>query len=308
MASPVRVITWLLPERRRLAGQPLSARVARALAMADQTPLAIGGEMAQLQRHFTLQPDPGPNAWPMAALARQFDSGDAAGAQWLRADFAHVRPDINGVRLMACGSLGLRADEAETLLQALQPLFDSDIALLAGTPQRWYLKLPAGLPVPAFSTPEQALGDDLLAHLPDGPDARRWRSLLNEVQIVLHQHPLNAARAAAGQMTLNSLWFWGAGILPAQVQSHAGVIETDAVELQALAAAADGHADASHRLVDVRDARDLPRLEREHLLPALDALASGRLHRCDLDFADGTGFTLQPRQRWRFWRRPLAAL
>lgn len=298
----------LLPERRRLAGQSLSARLASALAMAEQTPLAAGGEMAQIQRHFTLQPDPGPNAWPMAALTRQFDCGDAAGAQWLHADFAHVRPDINGVRLMACGSLGLRADEADTLLQALQPLFDSDIELLAGTPQRWYLKLPVGLPVPAFSTPDQALGDDLLTHLPDGPDARRWRGLLNEVQIVLHQHPLNAARAVAGQMSCNSLWFWGAGSLPKQVQSHAGVIETDAVDLQALAAAADGQADASHRLVDVRDARDLLRLEREHLLPALAALASGRLQRCDLDFADGTGFTLRPRQRWRFWRRPLVTL
>ena len=41
------------------------------------------------------------------------------------------------------------------------------------------------------------------------------RMLLNEVQVLLHQHPLNAARQTRGLPPVNSVWFWGAGRLPA---------------------------------------------------------------------------------------------
>lgn len=38
-----------------------------------------------------------------------------------------------------------------------------------------------------------------------------FRRLANEVQMLLHTHPVNAARAAAGEATLNGLWLWGNG-------------------------------------------------------------------------------------------------
>jgi hypothetical protein len=44
-----------------------------------------------------------------------------------------------------------------------------------------------------------------------------FRRLANEVQMLLHTHPVNAARTAAGQATLNGLWLWGNGEpLPAE--------------------------------------------------------------------------------------------
>ena len=64
--------------------------------------LKDAGEQAQLLRYF----EPIPSGWPMAALQRQADSGDACGFRWLRADPVHVRPDISGARLMAWGNLG----------------------------------------------------------------------------------------------------------------------------------------------------------------------------------------------------------
>ncbi|MPN46698.1 hypothetical protein SDC9_194295 [bioreactor metagenome] len=40
----------------------------------------------------------------------------------------------------------------------------------------------------------------------------RW---LNEVQMFLHGHPVNARRQAEGKPAINSLWLWGGGTLPA---------------------------------------------------------------------------------------------
>jgi hypothetical protein len=65
--------TLLLPARSRFAGQPLPAAFAKALAQADRQGGGVG-EREQLRRHFQLIPD----HWPIAALTRQLDAGDAA--------------------------------------------------------------------------------------------------------------------------------------------------------------------------------------------------------------------------------------
>lgn len=312
--------TLLLPARFRLAGQPLSSASARALGRADASGVGEAGERAQLLRHFDLLP----RGWPVAALTRSQDANDAASAQWLRADPAWVRPDINGVRLFACGDgLHLSREDADALLPALRTLFgDAGFPIDAPTPSRWYLRMPAGAKPPAFPGPDEALGTDLfdaLVGTDGGIDAglRRWRALLNEAQVLLHNHPWNARRAAAGKPPVNSLWFWGGGMLPDHVSTARTQIASDDVPLRALAAnaglapLASGPrfaAIAGDALFDLREARDLAALDRDWLQPALDALRRGRLRQLHLDFADGTGYRLLPAQRWRFWRRPLARL
>lgn len=41
-----------------------------------------------------------------------------------------------------------------------------------------------------------------------------WYQLLNEIQMFMHQHEVNAARTSRGLLTINSLWCWGAGTVP----------------------------------------------------------------------------------------------
>ncbi len=41
-----------------------------------------------------------------------------------------------------------------------------------------------------------------------------WYQLLNEIQMYMHQHEVNAERLQRGMLPINSLWFWGAGSLP----------------------------------------------------------------------------------------------
>lgn len=306
------MITLLLPARERFGGQRLSDATGKALARADES--RVEGD--PLSRVLDVLP----RGWPVAAASRQRDAGDAAHATWLRADPAYVQPDINGARLLSYGqALNLSAADAQALLRPLMPLFgDAGFPIDAPSPSRWYLRLPHGAKLPSFTAPEQALGADLFDELPQGPEGRRWRALLSEAQVVLHNHPLNAQRAAAGLAPVNSLWFWGAGVLPDHVRSSYSQIVSDDESLTALAALAGanvqpqplswpGVAGQGDRLFDLRDARDLAVLERGWFAPLLAAIAKGDVKDLRMEFADGVRYDVNRSQRWRFWRRPLAS-
>ena len=298
--------TLLLPARHRFPATALPAPVARALGQAERETLQPG-EHAQLQRHFQL---PG-QQWPVAALTRQLDAGDAGDRLWLRADPANITPDMNGARMMAFGELlASTADDVAQLLPALQELFvEHGFVLQASDPARWYLQLPPDTALPAFATPSDVLGDDVFAHLPAGEQGRPWRALLSETQVLLHNHPWNAQRVANGQRPINSLWFWGAGVLPRSVSTpHAQVRSRDAL-VRALASVAgvavdgDGAVDA---LVDLRQLRSVEQLGQGAITPLLEALRRGELRELVLDFEDGACFRIQRSQRWRLWRKPVA--
>lgn len=301
--------TLLLPERSRLPGELAVADVARALGRAERRSLD-GGEREQLRRHFDVIPD----RWPVAALTRQLDVGDAAGACWVRADPAYVVPDMQGARLMGYGeALSPEATDAAALLPALKPIFgDAGFLLDAPEPSRWYLRLSPEAQLPDFVPPSRVLGDDLFDHLPPGEAGRRWRALLTEVQVVLHQHPWNEGRVALGKPAINSLWFWGGGVLPHAVSSPHRQVRSREPLIRALAQAS-GISDESGNqqvdaLVDLRNLRSLEQFSAEVVAPLLAAMRRGELSRLVLDFQDGERFTLDRGQRWRFWRRPLGTL
>lgn len=269
-----------------------------------------GGDEAQVQRAFDLLP----RGLPIAALTRQYDCGDAAHNTWLRADPAHVRADLGAGRLLACGELGLDESEVEALLLPLKPLFGDDgCPISAGAPSRWYLMLPPEARLPAFVPPGRALGDDIYEHLPEGDLGRRWRRLLSEAQVILHNHPLNAERAASGKPAVNSLWFWGGGRPPDHVRCNSTLVLSDDLLFAALARAAQvsqrelpatfaAAVPGAGSLVDLRRWRDATELERDWLLPALAAARCAN-RPLRLDFADGLQIDYRHGHRWRFWRR-----
>lgn len=302
--------TLLLPARSRIAGTGLPALVGLALARADRGH-GEGGARAQLRRHFQLLPD----HWPIAALTRQLDAEHDAQGTWLRVDPAHVAPDMGGARMLSHGeALALSEEDAAQFLPALRPVFgDAGFTLDAPHPSRWYLRLPDGARLPAFAEPDEVLGEDLFAHLPEGDLGRRWRALLSETQVLLHNHPWNVVRVAQGKAAVNSLWFWGAGSPPDVVRTPYRQVKGNDVTLRALARAAGvvpsaPEADEVDALVDLRHLRSLELLARDALVPLLAAVRSRELDGLSLDFEDGTLFSIRRNQRWRLWRRPLATL
>lgn len=304
MSAPVSTqptCLWLPALDRFEAAHPLR----RLLAQADRLDDDPHARLAALAAAF----DGACSPLPAAALVREHLAGDAGGDSWLNADPAWLQPDMTGVRLLACGSMPLDMDEAQAFAQALQPAFaEAGLRLETTTPNHWQLRLPPDTQVPDFAAPEQVLGEDLYQHLPQGAEGRRWRVLLNEVQVLLHQHPLNTTRQARGLAPVNSVWLWGAGRLPAQLRSgFAGVVGNDEL-LRALAVRAGTPGQAltpeSVATVPAGWLVDLQNLPPDALArgwwPVVQALAQRQpLH---FAFAGGERWSWRPWHRWRFWR------
>ncbi|MEO5830230.1 MAG: phosphoglycerate mutase [Rhodanobacter sp.] len=246
---------------------------------------------------------------PAAAITRQFLAGDAGEQLWLSADPAWVQPDMNGVRLLACGRMQLDMDAAQALAEPLRAVFEeAGMQVEVSTPDHWHLRLPAGTALPEFAAPAQALGEDLSQHLPQGPQGRRWRVLLNEIQVQLHQHPLNAQRQARGLSPVNSLWLWGGGRLPTGISSELTGVISDDLLLRALAAHAgiaqqtrSGEAITGSDAGCLIDLQDLPAYEiATHWWPSVLPLLARQS--ALLQFASGERWQRRPWHRWRVWR------
>ncbi len=293
--------TLLLPPLSRLSGV---FALPRLLGRGDREPARMPGLLAALAEVFAV---PG-SGLPVAALLREAQAHDAGENVWLCADPAWVRAELAGARLLACGALGLARDEAEELARPLRPLLgDAGMLLEISTPDRWQLRLPVGSPLPSFAAPETVLGQHLLAHLPQGAEGRRWRALFTELQVLLHQHPRNRARAQQGLPPVNALWLWGGGALPSRPRTTL----TRLLSADPLARALAQHARVTvcsdtAQLRGLGDTWvDLAERAPQDVQPFLDA-AVRRLRRgavLRLAFLDGARWRITSAQRWRFWRR-----
>ncbi len=305
----VNALTVLLAPRSALSADARRLPILeRLLVRGVHRPADSGAEHPFLARFFGLPRSP----WPFAALTRALDAADAREGIWVRADPGHLRPDIAGAHLLAVGTLKLEPHEVEELRRTLAPLFgDVGMQLSTPHPDRWYLKLPAVARLPVLSPPWRALGEDLRAHWPQGPEAARWQHLLNECQMLLHAHAVNQKRAASGRVSANTLWFWGAGTWPTQVSTQLAAVASDDPLLLALARASSTPAGLSmpehgsgRALLDLRGLRDPMVLDATWLAPAWRALRAGRLHSITLQFADGEQVITSRGGAFAFWRRP----
>jgi hypothetical protein len=71
----------------------------------------------------------------------------------------------------------------------------------------------------ATASLDRVIGRNVDAWLGSDPAARSLRSLQSEVQMLLHAHPLNAAREALGLLPVNSFWLSGCGAAQAPAKA-----------------------------------------------------------------------------------------
>lgn len=151
--------------------------------------------------------------WPVAAVSMAVAAG-VSSCGWLCATPVHLRPDRDGLVLFDASPLKITASEADALIAAINAVYtDAGWRLQRLAPSQWYWQLPQP---PQLITTELAgvIGRDIRRYLPQGEQALFWRQRLNEVQMILHQHPLNQQREQQGKPMINSIWLWGGGALP----------------------------------------------------------------------------------------------
>jgi hypothetical protein len=265
--------------------------------------------------------------FPAAALRRLALHMPDDDSEWLCLDPVRLRLTERSLVVDNPHHLNLAAEEANALAVSLAPTFAALGQLEVLEPGTWNLKLAAG--APEFEALPEAAGR-AAAPLPPSPAYASWRHAINEAQILLHTHPVNQAREAAGKPVVNSLWPWGGGRLPrAGTTRHDAIWSDDPIargiarllriessDLPArLAETGTGHPLAIHDALELparggdalawRDAME--RFETDWLAPALGNLRSGRLDTMRL-LAPGTPgsaeLLVRRRDMWKFWRKP----
>jgi hypothetical protein len=161
-------------------------------------------------------------------------------------------------------------------------------------------------------SPQELAGMDIDPHLPGAP----WTALLNEMQMALHEHPVNETR----ELPVNSVWLWGAGTLPPAVSGPwRSVSATEPLALglaRAAGIASRATAGAAHAwLADLpAEGRHLAvlegaaaALEEDWFAPLLAALKDGRVGMVTLHVPDAGACVETTRADLRrFWRRARA--
>ena len=147
--------------------------------------------------------------WAAWTLARSGHAPATDGWAWITP--AHWEVGSHHVRMHDPQQLQVTPQEAHALLQAMAPWFAQDgIELRLDTPARWLARGPA-LATLASASLDRVIDSDLAPWMPAAPAMRR---LQNEMQMLLHTHPVNEARSAHGLPTINAFWISGSGALP----------------------------------------------------------------------------------------------
>jgi len=257
---------------------------------------------------------PGRCEYPgLASLSYLADFAVAPATWCLRADPVGLGVGTAGLFLRQLWFPDLPSAEREELAAAVaQVLSPGGLKLEMSPAGRWYLLSdhPMGR---GLKSPWDALGENLLESWTDAALGRDLLVVMNEIQVVLHQHRVNQARRDKGLAPVNCLWPWGGGPATKPGATAFSEIWTDGEPMAAGLAAMTGvpcrRADG---LTDVlpgsggstlcwlsgegaAEARKLA-LERQWLGPLCDRwLPPSRFVLCGLD---GEGLELG---RWQWW-------
>lgn len=213
-------------------------------------------------------------------------------ALWTRADPEHMQARHHGVLISPATALSATREEADALCDALTRHFAGTLEFRPLDAHRWCARLATGVE-------------------PGDP-------LLTEVQMLLHAHPLNAARDERGAPMLNSVRFWGAGALPAGAHGRWSSVTSEDPLALGLArhsgAVARALPEAAAHWLSSNEGRHLvildaanPGLERDWFAPLAAALREERIGMISLHVPDaGLSFETIRGDLRRFWRRPKA--
>ncbi len=153
-------------------------------------------------------PQPLGSAWPALALDNPANL-PLHQAVW-QAMPCHLEVSTSGIALTDPASLNVQPNEVSELHAAMADDLRAAGVSLLSPPERlpWLWSLPLDW-APWAPTPECATGEEIQHWWPQQAGARPWRRLLNLVQMVWHDHPVNLAREASQQLPMNSIWLWG---------------------------------------------------------------------------------------------------
>lgn len=255
---------------------------------------------------------PATSGYPLAALTLPTNTQTCLAR--LQPVHLHLQRDF-----FSLGSLPiLQAQETTDFLTVLNAHFSERGLFFSASqePQVWHVAFSQARDLLAHPT-HGLQGQDIRPWLPTGADAGWWRQVLNEIQMLLFEHPLNVAREASGLDIVNSVWLSGIGICPAPWSSAIDRLYADDLLSRGLARCGgislyptthvptDVHKTrASSTVLVLESAQDLS----SQWLPWLrQALLRRNIHALHIHWqsrSDVLTLQMDALSFWKFWRRP----
>ena len=302
------------------ADLPLPA-LEKFLARSTEQPLSAHTLEDWLCRAFAV-PD-----LAIAPITLKADGVAPGTSYWMRADPVHLRLEMNQIVLQT--NVLPAMEEARQLCESLNLYFSgSGMQFVAPHPQRWYVCLD-NEPQLKMHSVYQVEGRDSRFYLPQGEAALKWHGVMNEIQMLLHAHPISQAGEANGGLPVNSVWLWGGGREVTLARPFTQIV-SDSDSVKAFAHAANiphslifgeigkventlyvwSNAGAVLRRGDFHAWRQsILDFEKYCVYPLLRSLNAGELDKITLDVVQEShskSFELTRAMLWKFWKRPQA--
>lgn len=249
------------------------------------------------------------------ALARHLGNAVDGTGSWCLAQPVSLAAGLDHIRMGGLPEARPTGEEATALAATVTAHFGADgLAVVGFVDGAWLLRFDTPV-VCATQPPDAVVGHDVHDAMPSGRDGARVRSLMNEIQMLLHEHPVNLRRERARQLPINGWWLWGFGAR-ARVPLAANpgwALRTDDPWLRALwvdAGAPDASAVNGDTLLALaqppaaEQAQALAEVEAQLLRPLAARLRAGALAGVELLVGDRE-LTVTRAGCRAFWRRGL---
>ncbi len=271
----------------------------------------------------------------IAATGERPAANQPAWTVWM-ASPVHLVAGLTSVHLDRRSLLRLDPGDSHALAADFQRVFHDSGFWLRPLETGDFLLFGPRMPLTERPEPAYLMGHGVAeAHTVGSPDDRTLRRLGAEVEMWLHEHAINDARRRRGELAVTGLWFWGGGPAPGSGPAP----ERPDRDVPPIAFGRDAYVQglwasmgekvhpAPERLAEIFS---YPRAERaavvlelgpmlqsnpawtffdavmrvdhDFVMPAIDALARGRLDRF-VFVANDRQLALRPRDRFKIWRR-----
>ena len=249
-------------------------------------------------------------------------AGDAAA--WLATPL-HLAAGLTTLHFDARGILRPPREELEQLAQDFRHSFRDLGSSLIPLDSREFLLLQPSIPSTLTTEPARIAGGHVSDALPKGAGAAKLRRLGAEIEMWLHEHPVNRARAGRNELEISTLWIWGGGDVASITRSSASTLprafgsdsylsalwQLGGEQIQPLPEqldAAFSYAPAAvlvieaGRMSSMSVSESLAEVDRRFIAPAVEALRRRDLDRLSV-LVNDRRVVLSSGAHRRFWRR-----
>jgi len=131
-----------------------------------------------------------------------------ADGYWFVINPVHLHIASNHLVLTDYRQLELLETESRPLFEIARSVFqEAGMELVYGDAANWLLRADAWSEM-TTTTPDAACGHNIEIWSPQGPLARSWRKLQNEIQMEWFIHPVQEQRQRRAAKVINGMWLW----------------------------------------------------------------------------------------------------